>query len=440
MACQRVRDIRERQKSGNIQIRVLRKWILKGKKEEVCYQFCDVHGDCIEVTADAKDIDYFNSMIQLQSCYRVSGYICVGPRSYMATVDHPASLIIGQKAKFNRIEANDIPTSYFNFATYDTLKTRIRNLSLLSDYIGRVEKNGLRPTTQERRYEKLFYEMKEQEIEITFWPDKLHLIGDDVVPGDVLAISSAKVTEYNGHIQLESTHLTTAVKNPDMPQAVEHVQRLRALPAMQDIARNEPTVTLLDLEIISQQKVQSSRNFTCEATITRINDNRAWYYVFCSKCSNKLYQEHDNGNIVFVCKDDENIVPNFRYCVNATITDATASAEAVFFNESIKTMLNINCEDMVTKYGQLTSPNKVPEILESITNTPRMLHLTLKNDGQIAVNDVTNLAESSDVQSTGTASRTSTITPFTPIPVPNISKQQLLQTPDARTEKRQRRA
>ncbi|KAL3656130.1 hypothetical protein CASFOL_000526 [Castilleja foliolosa] len=225
-----------------------------------------------------------------------------------------------------------------------------------------------------------------------------------------------------------------------MPQAVEHVQRLRALPAMQETARNEPTVTLLDLEMIGQQKVQSSRNFTCEATITRINDNRAWYYVLCSKCSNKLYQVQDNGNIVFVCKDDDNIVPNFRYCVNATIADATASAEAVFFNESINTILNINCEDMVTKYGQPTNPNKVPEILKSITNTPRLLHLTLKNDGQIAVNNVTNLAESSDVQSTGTVSGTSTIIPLTPIPVPNISKRQLLQTPDAGPEKKQRRA
>ncbi|KAL3656129.1 hypothetical protein CASFOL_000525 [Castilleja foliolosa] len=171
MACQQVRDIRERQKSGIIQIRVLRKWISKGKKEELCYQFCDVHGDCIEATADVKHIEHFNSMIQLQSCYRVSGYICVGPRSYMATVDHPASLIIGQKAKFDRIVANDIPTSYFKFATYDTLKTRIKDLSLLS------------------------------EIEITLWPDKLHLIGDDVIPGDIVAITSVKGF-YNLNLQI----------------------------------------------------------------------------------------------------------------------------------------------------------------------------------------------------------------------------------------------
>ncbi|KAL3627969.1 hypothetical protein CASFOL_028071 [Castilleja foliolosa] len=346
MACQQVRDIRERQKSGIIQIRVLRKWISKGKKEELCYQFCDVHGDCIEATADVKHIEHFNSMIQLQSCYRTK-----------------------------------------------------------------------------------------QEIEITLWPDKLHLIGDDVIPGDIVAITSVKVTEHNGFLQLESTNLTTAVKNPDMPQAVDHVQSYAG-----DCKKRADCHPSRPGDDWPTEGSGSSRNFTCEATITRINDNRAWYYVLCSKCSNKLYQVQDNGNIVFVCKDDDNIVPNFRYCVNATIADATAIAEAVFFNESINTILNINCEDMVTKYGQPTNPNKVPEILKSITNTPRLLHLTLKNDGQIAVNNVTNLVESSDVQSTGTVSGTSTIIPLTPIPVPNISKRQLLQTPDAGPEKKQRRA
>ncbi|KAL3644201.1 ATP-dependent Clp protease proteolytic subunit 5 [Castilleja foliolosa] len=46
------RDIRERHKSGVIEISVLSKWISKGKKEELCYQFIYTYGDCIEATAD----------------------------------------------------------------------------------------------------------------------------------------------------------------------------------------------------------------------------------------------------------------------------------------------------------------------------------------------------------------------------------------------------
>ncbi|KAL3613806.1 hypothetical protein CASFOL_041880 [Castilleja foliolosa] len=67
MASQRVRDIRERHKSGVIEIRVLRKWISKGKKEELCYQFIDTYGDCIEATADVKHIEHFDSCRELCS-------------------------------------------------------------------------------------------------------------------------------------------------------------------------------------------------------------------------------------------------------------------------------------------------------------------------------------------------------------------------------------
>ncbi|KAL3639923.1 hypothetical protein CASFOL_014891 [Castilleja foliolosa] len=437
MACQRVRDIRERQKPGTIEIRVLRKWISKCKKEELCYQFCDAHGDCIEATADVKHIEYFDSVIQLQSCYKVTGYICIGPRTYMATVDHPASLVIGQKAKFDRTTNDNIPTAYFNFATYDTIKGRIKDSRLLTDYIGRVEKNSMRPTSTGKNLRKtLLQDEMKQQVEITLWPDMCHLIGDDVIPGDILAITSAKVTEHNGHLQLESTYLTTIVINPNTPQTVHHVDRLQALPAMQPTARNDQMVTILDLRMSSQQKIQSSRNFTCQARITQIHENRGWYYVLCTKCSNKLYQQEDNDNVIFVCKDHDDAVPNFKYCVNSTITDATGSADAIFFNESMHAILNIDCNDMVTKYGQPTNTRNIPEILKSIVDTPRLLHLTLKNDGQIVVNNVTDVAESSNIQSTGTTTGLSTFTPTTPLPNPNTSKRHLLQTSDAGPRKK----
>ncbi|KAL3637375.1 hypothetical protein CASFOL_018543 [Castilleja foliolosa] len=420
MVSQRVRDIRERQKSGTIEIRVIKKWISKGKKEELCYQFVDAYGDCIEATTDVKEIEHFDSIIQLQSCYKVTGYICIAQRTYMATVNHPASLVIGHKAKFDRTTNDEIPTMYFNFATYDMIKQRVKNTQLLTDYIGRVEKSSLCPTRTG---------MMKREVEITLWPDMSHLIGDNVIPGHIVAITSAIVTEHNGLLQLESTYLTTLMINPDMPQTDEHVQRLKALPAMQPTVMNAPVVTILDLKKSSQQTIQASRNFTSEARIAHIHDNRGWYYVLCSKCSKKLYAEEDNGDVIFVCKDDDDIVPNFRYCVNATITDATGSADAVFFNESMEAILNISCEDMVTKHGQTTNPRNVPQLLKSIVNIPKELHLTQKNDGQIVVNNVTEVRATSDIQSPAKATGTSTFSPTTPITKPATSKRQLQETP-----------
>ncbi|KAL3644190.1 hypothetical protein CASFOL_012122 [Castilleja foliolosa] len=417
MTCQRVRDIKERQIPGTIEIRVLKKWISKGKKEDLCYQFVDAYGDCIEATAEVKHIEHFDSIIQLLSCYKVSGYIATSPRTYMATVDHPASLVIGQKAIFHPEPDLSIPDVYFNFATYDALKNRIKDARLLTDYIGRVEKNSLRSTRTGKTLRKtLIRDEMKKEVEITLWPEKLHLIGDEVIPGDIVEITSMMVTEHNGRLQLESTYLATAFVNPDMPQTIDHINRLKAVPAMEPTDRNEQIATIQDIKLTSQQNIQNPKIFIFKAKIKRIHENRGWYYVLCSKCGQKLYPQQENDNLNFVCKDDDNIIPNFRYCVNATIEDPTGSTDTVFFNESMEAILSISCGDMVNKHADTTNPKIVPQLIRSITDTTRLLNLTLKTDRQIVVNNVSDVGSTTDTQSTSKAPGTSTFTPTTPVP------------------------
>ncbi|KAL3637308.1 hypothetical protein CASFOL_019607 [Castilleja foliolosa] len=437
--CQRVRDIRDQQEPQTIEIRVLRKWISKGKKEELCYQFVDKYGDCIEATAEAKQVEYFDSIIRLQSCYMVSEFIVTGPRTYMATVEHVASLVIGRKAKFEPANNLEIPTAYFNFATYDTIKTRINDARLLTDYIGRVETNSLWKTSTGKTLRKtLIQDETRKQVEITLWPDKRQLIGDEVIRGHIVAITSAKVTEHNGRLQLESTYLTNVYINPNMPQTTEHVNR--TLPAMQPTGTEEQRATLKDLKLASQKNIQSSRNFTCEAKIKHVHEDQGWYYVLCSKCSQKVYPQLKNGEIIYVCKDDDDITPNFRYRVNATIEDATGSTDAVFFNDSVQGIINISCKEMVTAHAQTANPTNVPQLIRTIVDIPRLLHITLKNDGQIVVNNVTDIPSTADTRTPTTGTGTSTFSPTTPNPKLAGSKRPNTETPDAGAGKRMKQS
>ncbi|KAL3622577.1 hypothetical protein CASFOL_033988 [Castilleja foliolosa] len=431
MASQRIRDITQRKKPLTIEIRVLRKWISKGKKEELCYLFVDIHGDAIEATAEVQDIEHFDSVIKLESCYKVDGFICCGPRTYMATVNHPASLVLGQKAKFHPVTNPNIPTLYFNFATYETIKTRIKDAKLLTDYIGRVLKNCMRSTSNGKQLRKTrLQDEMGKELEITLWPEKSHLIGEEVTTGDIVDITSTMVTEYNGLLQLESTYLTTVTVNTDLPQTADHVERLKALPLMQSSGMHDKTVTLLDLKLNSQHNFQGSRNFTCKAFIKQIQEDRSWYYVICSKCSRKLYQqEDDDGALYYVCKNDDDISPDFRYSVNATIADATGSADAIFFNESMQALLNISCKDMVTRHADKACPKALPDLLKSAIGTTKLLHVALKNDGKIVVNNVSEITSTTSNESTSHTQGTSTFTPTTPIPKPATSKRQLEDSP-----------
>ncbi|KAL3654415.1 hypothetical protein CASFOL_004096 [Castilleja foliolosa] len=429
MNFQRVRDIKELQKPGIIEIRVVKKWISKGIKKKLCYQFVDTYGDCIEAVAEVKDIEYFDSVIKLQSCYKVSGYIATGPRTYMSTVQHCASLVIGHNAKFDPSTNESIPTVYFNFANYEMLKTRIKDSRTLTDYIGRVVGNCLRSTGTGKTLRKTTLQGEGTTDRSYVWPEVIHVIGDEVTYGDIVAITSTMVTEYNGRLQLESTHLTAAFRNPDMPQTNDYVNRLRALPDTQPNSRKEPAATLLDLKLRSKQNIQISSNYTCEAKIKDIHENRDWYYVLCSKCSKKLYPQKDNGNVNYVCKDDQNITANFRYCVNATIEDGTATADTVFFNESMQAIVNIMCEDMVMKHADRARPKQVPQLIRSTAGTRKLLHVTLKNDGQIVVNNVSELPRTDNTGSTSSTPATSTFNPTTPNPKPGTSKRALVESP-----------
>ncbi|KAD2804143.1 hypothetical protein E3N88_37520 [Mikania micrantha] len=58
----------------------------------------------------------------------------------MAVVPRTTSLKIGKRATFEELLHSDIPTYYFNFTSYNGLKSHMNNHKLLTDYIGRVEK------------------------------------------------------------------------------------------------------------------------------------------------------------------------------------------------------------------------------------------------------------------------------------------------------------
>uniref|UniRef100_A0A251V4L6 Putative nucleic acid-binding, OB-fold protein n=1 Tax=Helianthus annuus TaxID=4232 RepID=A0A251V4L6_HELAN len=71
---------------------------------------------------------------------------------------------------------------------------------------------------------------RENPIQITLWPEKCDLIGNETIPGDILAITSTLVTDFQGSKQLESTNATTIVVNPTFPEIQHHVDRYSILP------------------------------------------------------------------------------------------------------------------------------------------------------------------------------------------------------------------
>ncbi|MFS7937746.1 hypothetical protein Hanom_Chr05g00431351 [Helianthus anomalus] len=129
MVIKRVRDIRPMEKPQLIEIRVVKKWIVvakptMNKKYELCYQVMVLKPP---VTLE---IGFFDSIIRLNSFYKVSGYVCTKASDYMATANHIASIV--RKTKFVPVENPNIPSMCFGFISYNLLFNRIKNNKVLT--------------------------------------------------------------------------------------------------------------------------------------------------------------------------------------------------------------------------------------------------------------------------------------------------------------------
>lgn len=133
---------------------------------------------------------HFEFIINLQSCYTVDKYVSLPATTYMPAVQHRASLKIGKMATFTPLYGKDLPTHYYNFASYTDLPARMKlpklltgkitsklqnnfnsrtsylcsqNLCFSTDYIGRIEnvtevmkrsgKRLIKITIQDERYD-----------------------------------------------------------------------------------------------------------------------------------------------------------------------------------------------------------------------------------------------------------------------------------------------
>ncbi|PWA43882.1 nucleic acid-binding, OB-fold protein [Artemisia annua] len=120
--------------------------------------------------------------------------------------------------------------------------------------------------------------------------------------------------------------------------------------------------------------------FTCQATISKLNTGRGWYYTSCCVCISKV--TYEDGN--YKCKIHGVIpAPNYRYNFRATLTDGTDSATFIFFSPKADDFIGVNCGDLVASNQNLERgrfPNEI-EAIVGTTHTFQFHYNTTSNPG-----------------------------------------------------------
>ncbi|CAH1453121.1 unnamed protein product [Lactuca virosa] len=369
-----------------IEIKVIRKWLSYGKKAECCYIFLDKSGDAIEACGCLGDKGYFDSIIRMDGCYSVSNYVCDNANTFFVTVPHKTKIKLGRAAKFEEIRDDGFPVYYFNFLAYGQLGARLDNHKTLTDYIGRVENVYEVVRTQGNAILKLKLEnLSGTMIETTFWDEAANSFDKEAIealPSPVIvAITSMKVTQYLGNLQLTATPASYIYINPTIPEAAamaaEFVERHNQNPILKiqyqkskdvEVEKKRNRFPLVDL--LSQNPNRyAGAQFTCKASLVSLDASKGWFYKACHECRKKLQKR---GNTL-PCEDHDQVAkPNNLFFITAHIADETAQAKIVFFDAAARMLFQTDCNTLIDHHGY-TDPYTLPAPLTILIGQPKII-------------------------------------------------------------------
>ncbi|GJX79269.1 nucleic acid-binding, OB-fold protein [Tanacetum coccineum] len=389
-----ISDLAPGAKNKILEARVYRKWIVKKPKKPAPLDYCciliDREGNAIQANMGKADIAYFSSLLQDGSAYRISKFTCVPTSNYQQNLENETTLRFGRYTSFENIPADTFPKHYFNFTSYNQLGTKMQRQDTmttqkqqtLTDYIGSLIRVGNVQTfgsagSNLTIVRKLDIENLNGDIvELAIWDEMAKGFRKeevDKMPKPVIfAVSSCKVSEYGGILQLLATSATHYYMNPEIPELQElhaqfaarydlhpllEISKTKSKDPSQEKDRNRfPLSTLLQQNPDSYKGVR----FTAYATIAGINTNRDWYYEACSKCARKVIDV--NGPVD--CPDHgPQPNPSYRYNFKAFLSDQSATATFTFFTPNGDVMTKHECSELVKKYNNPDPRDFPPEIL-----------------------------------------------------------------------------
>ncbi|XP_009119191.1 uncharacterized protein LOC103844164 isoform X1 [Brassica rapa] len=124
-----------------------------------------------------------------------------------------------------------------------------------------------------------------------------------------------------------------------------------AAPLLKSYAKVE-TVTIAELNhfITTDSPQQQEIDFLCTARVSRVESDKGWCYVACSKCSKKLQRTVTS----FECArcNNPHAVGSLRYRVEMVVTDDTAEGTFVCFDGVMTKLHNLRASEAVQLLGE----------------------------------------------------------------------------------------
>ncbi|GJY33605.1 DNA helicase [Tanacetum coccineum] len=295
-----ISELNPNSRNKTIEVKVYRKWIAKSPPEMTPYAFCcillDREGKAIQANMALKDTDYFDAKIEMRKDYQISNFSCEATNRFQQTLENETSI------RFGKYTNSLFLVRFLQPAAIKATKTRLHWENTIAD--DNSLSLAISLTTLDALDQLAISIVMETQIQDKASGEKLKLKTSNIHSMEkpvIIAISSCRVSKYTDY-QLSASLATYYYLNPKIPEAEESLDLFKARyedspplticktlhkDVQQDKTRNRLGLTNL-------HKQPHGVRFTAEATITGINMNKDWYYIFCHQCGKAAITNGDD--------------------------------------------------------------------------------------------------------------------------------------------------
>ncbi|CAF1710370.1 unnamed protein product [Brassica napus] len=322
-----------------------------------------VNSTLIQATINANRLPRFRDRLAAGTMYSVSGFDVARCAQNFKLADSSLMIRFNDSTEFDVLSdlVSPIPAEEFRFPT-ELSDLNIEPVDIIGEIVA-VKSTVSDPPEDKNRF--MVTVKLENDVSVTLslfdaqavsFHQKLGGMRDDP---KVIVTTSINPKMVGGRLFLNATSGTHVYYDKETHAGESLFYRLvardtglpSAAPLLKSYAKVEPvTIAELNHFITTDPPQQQEIDFLCTARVSRVEADKGWCYVACSKCSKKLQRTVTS----FECArcNNPHAVGSLRYRVEMVVTDDTAEGTFVCFDGVMTKLHNLRASEAVQLLGE----------------------------------------------------------------------------------------
>ncbi|KAL8053100.1 hypothetical protein ABFS82_05G050900 [Erythranthe guttata] len=388
-----------------ILVRVIRMWFVPDKwnlKENAGIEmvFIDEEGVRIQASIKKMLIRRYKELIKEGSSYIFQNFFVVDSNGGFRATTHKFKLNFMGITKVIETSTDKIPSTHFQFATFDTIKQN-EDESLLFDIIGHVvEKDPIKDINikdkdkKSKLLEIVLQDLEKNTVRCTLWEAfaermDAYLLKDDHNGPIVVILQFFRTKTYLGKTGLSNAlNVSNLLINPDLKEVLDYKDKLDAseesyVPSISQLSSQSSfsqTSDPLQTDRMTIDECIEANQECVVSVLAKVMDIEGdnWWYHGCSKCSRKVEPSLSLKRYFCVkCKKTLPAVPRFR--IQMSVIDDTGSASFVIFDRIATQLIGKSASDLLDTSNKDNQNSDYPSDIDGLINVEILFQVSISD-------------------------------------------------------------